>query len=84
MLDEYFPIPDWDILDITPIFDFLWQILVGLWEWSGDNGFMLYDVFVAYRYIIIVGLIIAVFISRLLGDYESEIAEAIAEYSQKI
>ena len=84
MLDEYFPIPDWDTLDITPIFDFLWQILVGLWEWSGDNGFTLYNVFVAYRYIIIVGLIIAVFISRLLGDYEAEKAEAIAEYSQKI
>lgn len=78
------PIPDWESIDITPAFDYLWQLLVGLWEWSGRNGFYFHGNFIEYRWMIMASLVMVLFIERLLGTYNEDKDEMISDTESKL
>ena len=77
-------IPDWEWIDITQVFDYLYYLLVGLWNWSGDNGIFFYGERVSWRNIMLVGLVVAVLLRRIIGDFDTENDVAIDESRQAI
>lgn len=75
-----FMIPSWDWLDLTEAFDFLFEWLRQVWVWSGSCGFVMYETYVYWRDMVIAGLVVALMVKHLLGDYEDDYEEAYEAY----
>ena len=73
-------VPDWGWIDITDVFDYLYDFLVNLWEWSGDNGLIFHGQTVSWRNILLMGLVVAVMLRRVpIARRDSSIASSLSE-----
>ena len=77
-------VPDWEWIDITAAFDYLFNLLENLWVWSGENGIVFYGESVSWRNIMLVWLVVGVLIKRIVGDFDLDNESAIEESRQAI